>query len=495
MGGRSRLRPVTVQRRTRYDRSGVRRAAQAPPSLSSCIHARDGTGRKQPFPILTRGPAAFCAGPMEVIMRRSWLSFGITAALVAFPWLPASASDPWSENITPAQLGPRPFYLVEKLDDGPLKRRLELCEQRPFFHKTDFSIGHRGGGTLQFPEHTKESHEAGERMGAGIQECDVSFTKDGELVCRHDQCDLHTTTNILLTPLAEQCTQRFSPAEVDASGARTKAASALCCTSDLTAAEFKSLKGKMDSSNPNAKTPEEFQGGTANWRTDLYATGGTLLSHKDSIKLIKSLGAKLTPELKGPNSNAKLQVKDVFGSQAGYAQALIDDYKEAGTPPKDVFAQSFNLDDILYWVEHEPKFGEQAVYLDDANTPSELPTLTELQSYAAKGVKIVAPPMWALLAVDENGKIVPSQYAMNAKAAGLDIITWTLERSGRIVEEVLPTKGTSSPSFYYQTTLNALDSDGDILVTLDALAKIGILGIFSDWSATVTFYANCMGLK
>ena len=89
-----------------------------------------------------------------------------------------------------------------------------------------------------------------------------------------------------------------------------------------------------------------------------------------------------------------------------------------------------------------------------------------------------------------------SQYALNAKAANLDIITWTLERSGRIVEEVLPTKGTASPSFYYQTTLDALENDGDILVTLDVLAKqVGILGIFSDWAATVTYYANCMGLK
>jgi glycerophosphoryl diester phosphodiesterase len=161
-----------------------------------------------------------------------------------------------------------------------------------------------------------------------------------------------------------------------------------------------------------------------------------------------------------------------------------------------VFAQSFNLADILYWIQQEPEFGEQAVYLDDANIPSELPTLAELQSYADKGVKIVAPPMWALLSVDDKGQSVPSEYAMNAKAVGLDIITWTLERSGRIVEEVLPTKGTTSPSFYYQTTLDALHSDGDILTTLHVLAtKVGILGIFSDWSATVTFYANCMGLK
>jgi glycerophosphoryl diester phosphodiesterase len=330
-------------------------------------------------------------------------------------------------------------------------------------------------------------------MGAGILECDVTFTSDRQLVCRHDQCDLHTTTNILVTDLAQKCSAPFSPAEFDASGRRTKAASALCCTSDLTLEEFKSLKGKMDASNPDATTPEEFLGGTANWRTDLYATGGTLLSHKESIQLIKSLDAKFTPELKGPNRNAQLQVEDVFGSQEGYAQAMIDEYKEANIPPKHVFVQSFNLDDIRYWINHEPDFGKQAVYLDDANTPSELPTLAELRSYAAQGVKIVGPPMWALLTV-KNGKIAPSQYARDVKTARLDIITWTLERSGRIVEEVLPTKGTSSPSFYYQTTLDALHNDGDIMVTLDVLARqVGILGIFSDWSATVTYYAHCMG--
>src|SRR5262245_6452482 len=219
------------------------------------------------------------------------------------------------------QVGPRPYYLVDKMTASPLKRKLESCSEGPFY-KTDFSIGHRGGGTLQFPEHTKESHEAGSRMGAGILECDVTFTNDGQLVCRHDQCDLHTTTNILLVPsLASKCTQGFSPAEFDASGRRTKAASALCCTSDISVAEFKTLKGKMDAFNPNARTVQEFQGGTANYRTDLYSTGGTLLTHKESIELIRSLGSKFTPELKAPNRSAKLQVETVFGSQNNYAQA------------------------------------------------------------------------------------------------------------------------------------------------------------------------------
>ena len=253
----------------------------------------------------------------------------------------------------------------------------------------------------------------------------------------------------------------------------------------------------MDASNPNALTPQQFLGGTANWRTDLFSTGGTLLTHAESIQLIGSLGAKFTPELKGPNRGAKLQVEAVFGSQAAYAQAMIDEYKAARVPPNRVFAQSFNRADILYWIQHEPRFGRHAVYLDDRYdtgtpklNPSDpstwVPSMPELR---AQGIRIIAPPMWVLLTL-ENGAIVPSRYAKAARDAGLDIITWTLERSGRIVEEVIPSR-----DFYYQSILPALRNDGDILVALDVLAMdVGILGIFSDWSATVTYYANCMGL-
>ncbi|MFA9204619.1 MAG: glycerophosphodiester phosphodiesterase family protein, partial [Flavobacteriales bacterium] len=83
---------------------------------------------------------------------------------------------------------------------------------------------------LQFPEHTRESYVAAAKMGAGIVECDVAFTKDRELVCRHAQNDLHTTTNILVTDLAAKCTQPFVPADP----ATGQAAKAECRTSDTT---------------------------------------------------------------------------------------------------------------------------------------------------------------------------------------------------------------------------------------------------------------------
>jgi glycerophosphoryl diester phosphodiesterase len=383
------------------------------------------------------------------------------------------------------QLGPRPFFLVDDMSDGPLKRELKQCARRGAYTARDFSIGHRGAA-MQFPEHTVESYTAAARMGAGILECDVTFTKDKELVCRHAQNDLHTTTNILVTPLAAKCTRPFTPATFDAAGNRLTPATAECRTSDITLAEFRTLRGKMDASNPGARTPAEYLGGTANWRTDLYSgpTSGTLLTHKESIELFKRLGAKMTPELKSPSVTMPF---DGF-TQEAYAQKMIDEYKAAGVPARHVWPQSFDIRDVLYWVNNEPAFGKQAVYLDDAGTPADLPGYGELVNYRAQGIRIVAPPTFALLTTDPAGRIVPSAYARDAKAAGLDIITWTLERSGILAD--------GGNGFYYQTFDAAIKREGDMFQAIDVLAReVGVLGIFSDWPATTTFYANCAGLR
>lgn len=342
------------------------------------------------------------------------------------------------------QLGPRPFYLVDGMDDGPLKHRLMQCKDGPF-RKTDFSIGHRGAA-LQFPEHTQESYVAAARQGAGIVEC------------------------------------RASALSLD---------------------EFKSLRGKMDAFNPAARTVAEYQGGTASWRTDLHTGRGTLLSFRESIELNQALDVKHTPELKGGDADT---IKRVFGSQEKYALAFADGLRAARVKPRDVWPQSFNVEDVLTWIG-KTEYGRQAVYLLDYNSVDPVndiviqPPYDQMDRTAyfrmlkQRGVKIIAPPIPALLAVGSNGRIMPSQLAKDLKAMGFDIITRTLERSD-LRKGAAATSG--NPTYYFDFDPNnaAIKKDSDLYRALDVLAReVKILGIFSDWPATVTYYANCMGLK
>ncbi len=397
------------------------------------------------------------------------------------------------------QLGPRPYFLVDGMDAGALKDKLQKCQDEPV-RRTDFSIAHRGAG-LMIPEHTKESYVAAARMGAGIVECDVTFTRDGALVCRHAQNDLHTTTNILLTPLAAACKSPFVPATLDGTGKVLTPATAECRTSELTIDEFRGLRGKMDAFNPAATSPEQFQGGTPDWRTTLYDSRGTLMTFRESIQLNRQLGVKHTPELKGGDAAS---IAAVFGGQEQYAQRFIDELRNAGVRPRDAWPQSFNVNDVLYWVR-TTAYGEQAVFLVDYDaaadnillfdtTGRKLVTHDEQLAFFRQlkraNVRIIAPAMPALLAVDGN-RMVPSPLARELKRMGFELITWTFERADL-------RKGASAAGFYYDfdPTGAAIRKDSDMYKALDVLAKdVKILGIFSDWPATVSYYASCMGLK
>ena len=71
-------------------------------------------------------------------------------------------------KVTPVReisLGPRPYWLVDNMDEGPLKTKLASCSEKKM-RRSDWSISHRGGGTLQFPEHTTASIMAGVRFSA-----------------------------------------------------------------------------------------------------------------------------------------------------------------------------------------------------------------------------------------------------------------------------------------------------------------------------------------
>jgi glycerophosphoryl diester phosphodiesterase len=189
-------------------------------------------------------------------------------AISALALVAAASAPAFADGV---ELGPRPLFLVDAMQPSPLKDQLMACAANPSA-RSQFSIGHRGA-PLQFPEHTVESNRAAARMGAGVLECDVTFTSDRALVCRHAQNDLHTSTNILATPLAATCVQPFTPA------AGETPAAAECRTSEITLAEFQTLKGKMDGADTTATTVEAYMDGTAPFRSDLYSPG-TLMTRR-----------------------------------------------------------------------------------------------------------------------------------------------------------------------------------------------------------------------
>ncbi len=89
---------------------------------------------------------------------------------------------------------------------------------------------------------------------------------------------------------------------------------------------------------------------------------------------------------------------------------------------------------------------------------------------------------------DRFGGSAVRSYARAAQAAGLDIIPWSLERSGILAD--------GDNGFYFQTFDAAIKREGDVMRVLHVLAQeVGIRDSFSDWPRTVTYYASCMGLK
>jgi glycerophosphoryl diester phosphodiesterase len=127
--------------------------------------------------------------------------------------------------------------------------------------------------------------------------------------------------------------------------------------------------------------------------------------------------------------------------------------------------------------------GTEDKLFDPSNESTWQPSMSELK---VMGVNYIAPPIWVLLTLDTTGKIIPSAYAIAAQKEKLKIMTWSLERDGPL------NKG---GGWYHQSIKSSINNDGKVYEVLDILYKqVGVQGVFSDWPATTTFYANCMGL-
>lgn len=77
---------------------------------------------------------------------------------------------------------------------------------------------------------------------------------------------------------------------------------------------------------------------------------------------------------------------------------------------------------------------------------------------------------------------------------GLGVHTLRIPVFGAGVNIIAPPTWALLP--VYQSINPALKNEGAAMEALHVLAKdVGVRGVFSDWPATTTYYASCMGLK
>ena len=175
-----------------------------------------------------------------------------------------------------------------------------------------------------------------------------------------------------------------------------------------------------------------------------------------------------TPELKTPPKAVPMPFNGYTQEQFG--RDMLDTFLRKGINPLRVWPQSFLPADIFQWLKEYPDtFGPQAVYLDeDGDTPDTLVTATaRLPTLKSEGVNIIAPPFNYLITVggENNDTLIPSDYALAAKAAGLSIISWSFERSGPLADVQ------ADEEYYYSNFASAISYDGQEFDVLNVLGN------------------------
>ena len=191
------------------------------------------------------------------------------------------------------QLGPRPFYLVKGMDEGALKSKLLQCQSGPFY-RTDFSIAHRGA-PLQFPEHTRESYEAGAKHGRGHRRVRRHLHEGRRSSCAATMNAICTRPPTSSRPSSTTPAPSRMPVRAPRLAA-ARATSRLPSSARSPARWMRAIRGR--------RMPRNFsvvrQAGVP-----ICTLGrGTLLTLRESIALNRRLGVKHTPELKSGQSRA-----------------------------------------------------------------------------------------------------------------------------------------------------------------------------------------------
>jgi glycerophosphoryl diester phosphodiesterase len=315
-------------------------------------------------------------------------------------------------------------------------------------------IGHRGSPAYR-PEHTIASYTLAIEMGADYIEPDLEFTKDGQLVVRHEP-DIGTTTNVADHP---EFASRRSTRTIDGTVFPNT-----WFTFDFTLAELKTLRAKE--------------------RLPLIRPQNTALdglfeipTFQEVIDLAKANDVGIYPETKHPT----------FYGTIGFSfdRPLLDTLRRNGLDRRDaaVFIQSFEVGNLqrlnrqtrLPLIQLIDSAGAPADFVasGDRRTYDDLVTpqgLAEIATYADG----IGPDKSRIVAGNTGGKPLgqPTTLIPDAHAVDLLVHPFTFRPENEFLAADFRVGDPSSPRF--------TQARGDQPAELALYYRLGVDGLFAD---------------
>lgn len=315
-------------------------------------------------------------------------------------------------------------------------------------------VAHRGASGYR-PEHTFGSYELALDMGADIIEQDLVPTKDGHLVCRHEN-DITATTDVADHPEFAGRKTTKSVDGVEYTG---------WFTEDFTLAELRTLRA-------TERIPEQRQQNT------LYDGRWGIPTFEEVLKWAREEGAKrgrevwLHVETKHPTYFRKLGL----GLEEPLAKLLRKHGLHRGSAP--VFVQSFEPSSIQRLAKKVDTPG--VVLLSDADsrpwdfvesgdprTVADLVTPEGLR-WIAGFAQGIGPVLELVIPRDEDGRLAePTSLVRDAHARGLVLHPYTMRNENSFLPKDFQ-RGDNPNDYgdafgvfraYYETGIDALFSD------------------------------------
>lgn len=316
-----------------------------------------------------------------------------------------------------------------------------------------FVIGHRGASGER-PEHTISAYMRAIEQGADAIEPDVVMTRDGVLVCRHEN-EISGTTDVAEHP---EFADRRKEKTVDGATASG------WWVEDFTLAELKTLRCKE-------RLPQ--------WRPASAAFDGQdqILTLAEAFALVQQHGLRIVPELKHVSYlqsigldpiPALIETVQTAGGQRAADIALVECFEQKP------LVQLASMSSIRWQCVQlmAPRIG-----------PIDRPELTYEQMITDDGLRAVreyavgigVEKAMIVPRDNQNHSLPPTDLVGRARATGLQVIAWTFRAENLFLPVELRRGDPNAPDY--------MREHGDLEAELRQFYALGVDGVFSDFPA------------